>query len=138
MFVFGWAKRGGCADKNEVFSILYPNASVRLQAPSPGKKSERLFMSDYTVSPEAIRGVAAQVSAGASEIDAQRATLLAQIQGLGDSWQGTASAALQTLYTQWDTEVRALHDTLTQIGQTMQSAAGTYESTESSVRGSFS
>ncbi|GAB2587890.1 hypothetical protein Aab01nite_49500 [Paractinoplanes abujensis] len=95
-------------------------------------------MSDYSVSPEAIRGVAAQVSAGASEIDAQRATLLAQIQGLGDSWQGSASAALQALYTKWDADVRALHDTLTQIGQTMQTAATNYESTESAVRGSFS
>ncbi|WP_433796355.1 WXG100 family type VII secretion target [Actinoplanes sp. CA-252034] len=95
-------------------------------------------MSDYAVSPEAIRGVAAQVSAGASEIDAQRANLLAQIQGLGDSWQGSASAALQSLYAQWDADVRSLHDTLTQIGQTMQSAAGNYESTESAVRGTFS
>ncbi|MEU4242403.1 WXG100 family type VII secretion target [Actinoplanes sp. NPDC026619] len=95
-------------------------------------------MSDYSVSPEAIRGVAAQVSAGASEIDAQRSALLAQIQGLGDSWQGSASTALQTLYGQWDSDVRALHETLSQIGQTMQSAATNYEGTESAVRGSFS
>jgi uncharacterized protein YukE len=45
---------------------------------------------------------------------------------------------LQALYSQWDSDVRSLHDTLTQIGQTMQSAAGNYESTESAVRGSFS
>jgi WXG100 family type VII secretion target len=95
-------------------------------------------MSDFTVSPEAIRAVAGQVSAGASEIDAQRATLLGQIQGLGDSWQGSASAALQALYAEWDNNVRALHETLEQIGTTMQGAAGNYEQTETAVRGSFS
>jgi uncharacterized protein YukE len=44
---------------------------------------------------------------------------------------------LQSLYAQWDSQVRSLHDTLTQIGQTMQSAAANYEGTESTVRSSF-
>lgn len=95
-------------------------------------------MSEFTVSPEMIRTVAGQVSSGASEIDAQRATLLTQIQGLGDNWQGQASTALQSLYEKWDADVRSLHTTLTEIGQTMQSAATAYEGTESNIRSSFS
>jgi 6 kDa early secretory antigenic target len=95
-------------------------------------------MSEFMVSPEAIRNVAGQVASGASEIDAQRASLLAQIQGLGDSWQGQAASALQALYERWDSNVRALQETLTEIGQTMQGAATAYESTESNVQRSFS
>lgn len=94
-------------------------------------------MSQYNVSPEAIRTVAGQVSAGAAEIDTQRARLLSQIQGLGDSWQGVAATALQSLYARWDANVRALHETLTEIGQAMQTAATNYEGTEASVRSSF-
>ena len=95
-------------------------------------------MPEFTVTPEAIRNVAGQVASGASEIDAQRASLLAQIQGLGDSWQGQAASALQALYQRWDSDVRALQETLTEIGQAMQGAATEYETTESNVQRAFS
>jgi WXG100 family type VII secretion target len=95
-------------------------------------------MSEYTVTPDAIRSVAGQVASGASEIDAQRSALLARIQGLGDSWQGQAASALQALYEKWDADIRSLHTTLTEIGQTMQGAATAYEATETGVRQSFS
>jgi len=94
-------------------------------------------MSEFMVTPDAIRSVAGQVASGASDIEEQRARLLAQIQGLGDSWQGQAASALQDLYARWDADIRSLHTTLTEIGQTMQAAASRYESTESSVRQSF-
>lgn len=94
-------------------------------------------MSDFRVSSEAIRNVAGQVASGAEEIDAQRQTLLSQIHGLGDSWQGSAATALQTLYEKWDSDVRTLQTTLTEIGQTMQEAATNYETTETGVQRSF-
>ncbi|MBM2623214.1 WXG100 family type VII secretion target [Actinoplanes sp. LDG1-06] len=122
-------------EKSSEFRIVLLTSQLRRQLWRA--VSERILMSEYSVSPEAIRGVAAQVSAGASEIDSQRAVLLGQIQGLGDTWQGAASSALQSLYAQWDANVRSLHDTLAQIGQTMQAAAASYEGTESAVQRSL-
>lgn len=95
-------------------------------------------MSEYRVSPEEIRTVAGQVGSGGTEIEAQRSTLLGQIQGLGDSWQGTAASALQALYEKWDSDVRALTATLSEIGTAMTTAANNYEQTETSVTGQFS
>jgi ESAT-6 family protein len=95
-------------------------------------------MSGYKVSPEDIRNVAQQVTNQASEIETQRASLLAQIQGLGDTWQGTAAAALQALYEKWDSDARALTQTLTEIGQTMQQAATAYQVTEEGITHDFS
>lgn len=95
-------------------------------------------MSQYRVSPEEIRAVASQVASGGSEIEAQRTALLGQIQGLGDTWQGTAASALQGLYEKWDSDVRSLMTTLSEIGQAMNQAANQYEATETSVTGTFS
>jgi WXG100 family type VII secretion target len=93
---------------------------------------------EYRVSSEMITNVASQVTSGASEIEGQRSALLAQIQGLGDSWQGTAASALQELYAKWDSDARALMETLTEIGQAMQEAATAYEVTEEDVTREFS
>ncbi len=95
-------------------------------------------MSQYRVSPEEIRTVASQVASGGSEIEAQRTALLGQIQGLGDTWQGTAATALQGLYEKWDSDVRALMTTLSEIGQAMNQAANAYEQTETGVTTTFS
>ena len=95
-------------------------------------------MPEITVTPEDITTVAGQVASGASDIESQRAALLAKIQGLGDSWQGPAASALQELYAKWDSDARALMDTLTEISQAMQQAATRYEETESNVRRGFS
>jgi WXG100 family type VII secretion target len=94
-------------------------------------------MSQYRVSSDEIRAVAGQVTSGGAEIEQQRSTLLGQIQGLGDSWQGTAASALQGLYEKWDSDARALMTTLSEIGQAMNQAAATYEETETSVTGMF-
>jgi WXG100 family type VII secretion target len=94
-------------------------------------------MSQFRVSPEQIRAVAGQVASGGSEIEQQRTALLGQIQGLGDSWQGTAASALQGLYEKWDSDVRSLMTTLSEIGQAMNQAATQYEETETSVTGMF-
>ena len=70
--------------------------------------------------------------------ETKRRALLAKIQGLGDSWQGPAASALQELYAKWDSDARALMDTLTEISQAMQQAATRYEETESNVTREFS
>lgn len=95
-------------------------------------------MSEITVTPDQITAVAGQVASGANEIETQRAALLSQIQGLGDTWQGAAASALQALYQQWDADIRALQNTLTEIGQTMRTAADAYQTTESGITRSFS
>jgi len=94
-------------------------------------------MADFQVSSEAIRGVASQVASGAEEINSQLQTLMAQIHGLGDSWQGAAASALQALYEKWNSEAQALQATLVEISQTMQTAAANYETTEAGVQRSF-
>jgi 6 kDa early secretory antigenic target len=94
-------------------------------------------MSQFRVSPEQIRAVAGQVASGGAEIEQQRTTLLGQIQGLGDSWQGSAASALQGLYEKWDSDARTLMTTLSEISQQMNQAAAQYEETETSVTGMF-
>jgi 6 kDa early secretory antigenic target len=94
-------------------------------------------VAQITVTPEEIRTVAGQVMAGATEIEAQRKQVLAKIQQLGETWQGVAAGALQSLYERWDTQAQSLNQTLTEISQAMERAATNYEETEQAVAKTF-
>ena len=94
-------------------------------------------MAQIMVTPDEIREVARQVESGAAEIEQQRQTLLSHIQRLGGSWQGPAASALQGLYEKWDTQARALHQTLDEIGKAMTTAAQNYEVAEQDLAKSF-
>lgn len=95
-------------------------------------------MSQITVTPDDINEVAGEVASGASDIEGQRAALLAKIRGLGDSWQGQAAAALQELYERWDRDAQELMETLQEISQAMRQAATRYEETEVNITRGFS
>jgi early secretory antigenic target protein ESAT-6 len=94
-------------------------------------------MSQITVTPEEIRTVAGQVMAGATEIEAQRKQVQSRIQQLGETWQGSAAMALQSLYERWDAQALSLNETLTEISQAMQQAATNYEAAEQAIVKSF-
>jgi WXG100 family type VII secretion target len=90
-----------------------------------------------TVTPEEMRTVATQVMTGATEIEVHLKQLLSRVQQLGETWEGTAAMALQSLYERWNKEAASLNGTLTEISRSLEQAAANYESAEQAIAKSF-
>ena len=94
-------------------------------------------MATYTVNTHEVAGVAQHVTSGSAEIENQLHTLMGQIRGLHGNWQGSASSALQELYSRWHAQAEALKETLRQIGDQMRQAAAEYEANEAANTSRF-
>ena len=94
-------------------------------------------MATYTVNTHEVAGVAQQVTSGSGEIETQLHTLMGQIRSLHGQWEGSASSALQELYTRWHTQAEALKETLREIGDQMRQAAAEYEANEAANTSRF-
>jgi WXG100 family type VII secretion target len=91
----------------------------------------------YTVNTHEVAGVAQQVTSGSAEIENQLHRLMGQIRSLHGNWEGSASAALQELYTRWNAQAEALKETLREIGDQMRQAAAEYEANEAANTSRF-
>jgi WXG100 family type VII secretion target len=89
------------------------------------------------VTPEQLNSVAGQLNAGASSIDGTLAQLRGNVAPLGSDWAGTAQARFQSLWEQWQSSSRALHQALVDIGQLMNQAGAAYDSNEQQIASSF-
>jgi WXG100 family type VII secretion target len=89
------------------------------------------------VTPEQLNSVAGQLNAGASSIEGTLAQLAGQVAPLGSDWAGTAQARFQTLWEQWQTSSRSLHQALVDIGVLMNQAGTAYDTNEQQIAASF-
>jgi WXG100 family type VII secretion target len=89
------------------------------------------------VSPEQLASVASQLNGGASSIDGILRQLAGNVAPLGSDWAGPAQGRFLTLWEQWQTSSRQLHQALAEIAVLMQRAAGAYESNEQQVTALF-
>ena len=91
-------------------------------------------MADIKVTSQDLHTVSGHLSSGSSDIESRLATLHSQVQALVDNgWQGSASAAFNDLYTQWNTAAGQLKQALDGISTQLGNAATTYEQTEASL-----
>lgn len=90
-----------------------------------------------SVTPEQLREISAQMSAGAADVESTLSRLAGVVSPLQSEWVGTAQAQFEALWNQWQRDASGLHSALTGIAQLTQNAASSYESTEQSIASSF-
>ncbi len=90
-----------------------------------------------TVTPEQLREISAQLSAGAADVEATLSRLAGVVSPLQTEWVGSAQAQFEALWEEWQRDATGLHNALTGIAQLTQNAATSYESTEQSIASSF-
>lgn len=93
--------------------------------------------SGIRVTPEQLQQVAAQLNAGAGNVDGILAQLTASVAPLGSDWAGAAQAQFQALWDQWQRDARGLFEALTGMAQLMGQAAASYAQTEQGIAASF-
>jgi WXG100 family type VII secretion target len=90
-----------------------------------------------SVTPEQLREISAQMSAGAADVESTLSRLAGVVSPLQSEWVGTAQAQFESLWNQWQRDASGLHSALTGIAQLTQNAASSYESTEQNIASSF-
>ncbi|HKE99373.1 MAG TPA: WXG100 family type VII secretion target [Actinomycetes bacterium] len=93
--------------------------------------------SGIRVTPEQLAHVAAQLVAGAGNVEGLLQQLAAHVAPLGGDWAGLAQARFQELWAQWHRDARGLQEALTGIARLMAHASSSYESTERSIASAF-
>jgi WXG100 family type VII secretion target len=90
-----------------------------------------------TVTPEQLREISSQMTAGAADVEAILSRLAGNVAPLRSEWVGAAQAQFEALWDQWQTDANGLHQALTGIAQLTQNASTSYETTEQSIATSF-
>jgi WXG100 family type VII secretion target len=93
--------------------------------------------SGIRVAPEQLPQVAAQLRAGAGNVDGVLGQLAAGVAPLGTDWAGVAQARFQELWAQWQRDARGLNEALNGMAQLMAQASSTDEATEQSIAAAF-
>ncbi len=89
------------------------------------------------VTPQQLGDVAAQLTAGAANVDATLARLANTVAPLGSDWAGMAQGRFQALWAQWERDARGIHHALTGISTLMAKASAGYDEAEQSIAASF-
>ncbi|OLT00612.1 hypothetical protein BJF90_34230 [Pseudonocardia sp. CNS-004] len=83
---------------------------------------------------EELRQQAAEVKAGAGEVNDILSRMTGRIQTLASSWEGAASAAFQARWQEWQVGAAQVQQAMDGMGIFLDEAARTYEETEDSLR----
>jgi WXG100 family type VII secretion target len=95
-------------------------------------------MAFIKVTGEELSSTSSQLTAAAAQIEAENSQAMSQVQALvGAGWQGAASGAFEAAFAQWKTGADQVQSALAQISALLNTAAATYDSTESSIASSF-
>jgi WXG100 family type VII secretion target len=90
------------------------------------------------VTPEQLSAVSGQLNSGAGSIESTLSQLASQVAPLGSDWAGVGQARFLSLWQQWQTSSKQLHQALEGIAQLMQGASVAYESNDQQVGANFS
>lgn len=95
-------------------------------------------MAFIKVTAEELSSTAAQLNSAAAQIQAENSQAMSQVQALvGAGWQGAASGAFEAAFAQWKTGADQVQSALAQISGLLNTAATSYDSTESQIASSF-
>jgi WXG100 family type VII secretion target len=89
------------------------------------------------VTPKQLAGVSSQLTAGAGNIEATLSQLASNVAPLGSDWAGMGQARFLSLWQQWQTSSRQLHQALTDISVLMRQASVAYSDNDAQVGASF-
>jgi len=94
-------------------------------------------VANILVTPEQLQNTAAQLQAGAANIESILSQLEGQVAPLQSEWQGVAQARFQELWAEWHRSSRGIQEALHGIAQLTQQAGASYQDTETSIASSF-
>jgi len=89
------------------------------------------------VTPEQLRKISAQISAGASDIDAILARVSREVAPVRTEWVGAAQAQFGTLWERLQADAAGLRSILAGIAKLTEGAAQSYEAAEQAIAQSF-
>jgi 6 kDa early secretory antigenic target len=90
------------------------------------------------VQSEDLRQQSAAVKTGAAEVNDILSKLTSQISNLASAWEGGASQAFQSRWTDWQQGAQQVQQAMDAMGEFLTSAAQAYEETEESLRSAAS
>jgi WXG100 family type VII secretion target len=90
-----------------------------------------------SVTPERLREISAQMSAGALDVQAILSRLSGNVAPVRSEWVGAAQAQFNALWDQLQKDASGLHSVLTGIAKLTENAATAYEAAELSIARSF-
>ncbi len=93
--------------------------------------------SGIAVTPERLREISAQMSAGAADVEAILSRLSGNVAPVRSDWVGAAQAQFNTLWDQLQRDASGLHSVLTGIAKLTENAAAAYEAAELSIAQAF-
>jgi len=95
-------------------------------------------MAFIKVTAEELASTASQLNAAAAQIEAESSQAMSQVQALvGAGWQGAASGAFDAAFAQWKSGADQIQTALAEISGLLNTAASSYDSTESQIASSF-
>jgi WXG100 family type VII secretion target len=90
-----------------------------------------------SVTPEQLQQISAQLTSGASEVESILGQLAGYVSPLQGDWVGQASGRFESLWNEWQTSARNLHEALTGIAQLTQQAGTAYATNEQNIAATF-
>lgn len=89
------------------------------------------------VTPEQLQSVAGQLAAGAAQIETTLGQLAGQVAPLGSDWAGGAQQRFETLWAEWQSSARNLHQALEGTSTMMRGAGTSFATHDSEVAATF-
>lgn len=94
-------------------------------------------MAIIKVTSEDLHATAAQLKTAAETIRSTNEQAKSQVLALQGAWTGSASSAFEEAFASWTQGANQVDQALARIGELLNNAAQSYESTESSITSSF-
>lgn len=94
-------------------------------------------MTAISVTPEQLQQISAQLTSGAADVESTLSQLAGYVAPLQGDWVGQASGRFESLWQEWQTSARNLHEALTGIAQLTRQAGSAYESNEQNIAATF-
>jgi WXG100 family type VII secretion target len=95
-------------------------------------------MAFIKVTAEELSSTASQLNTAATQIESENSRAMSQVNALvGAGWQGAASGAFESAMAQWKSGADQVQSALAQISGLLNTAASSYDSTESQIASSF-
>lgn len=94
-------------------------------------------MATFTVDTTQVANSASDVTRISEDVETSVASMMSRLISLQNEWKGDASTSFQDLINDWRATQRTVKESLDEIGRALNEASQTYDSSETTVKGSF-
>lgn len=94
-------------------------------------------MATFTVDTTQVANSASDVTRISEDVETSVASMMSRLVSLHNEWKGDAATSFQDLINDWRVTQRTVKESLDEIGRALNEASQTYDSSETTVKGSF-